>query len=138
MAKDLMKAVGYDITIASICSTQDLIKIVSRCKLIIGARMHPLIVGINQNTPVFAFPLNPKTKSLFQDLIKKSEWLISFDNTSYEDDKNQIDYFLSNQDKIRKELSEIKAYLQKCAFMSFEIVYNKILAHKKMLKSCIH
>ena len=131
MAKDLMRAVGFDLDIGNIKTTQDLIKIISRCKLIIGARMHPLIIGITQNIPVLALPINPKTKSLFQDLIKKSEWLISFDDIHDKEIIKKINYCLSNQDEIRKELSKIKKNISRLAFTSFTIIYNEILNNNK-------
>lgn len=113
---------GENVTIAKVNSLEDIITLYSRAKLIIGTRMHSLIISITQHIPAIAISWDKKIDSLY-DLGNLQKYLFHIDSLNAEGNKvvllaneilngsQQVDFdkfLINNQIVLREEYSIIK------------------------------
>lgn len=105
----LAKGLSADSKIEYIHNEDELLKIYSNCDLVIGTRMHSLIIAIAQNIPVIGLSWQPKVKNMFK-MVDLEEYcydldLSAGDLSSRILNKLQKDPYLDEQ---RKQLKFIR------------------------------
>jgi len=86
--------------------------ILGQLDLVIGVRLHSLILATSANVPGIAISYGHKISG-FMDWIGLREFSYDIDKLDYEDLKKQIDYFLANKDKMKEDLKQRMAILKK-------------------------
>jgi len=89
--------------------------------LVIGMRMHSLVLASTMNVPVIGIALSPKFHSFFK-LIGQSEYLMTLNNVNYSNLLEKIETALSKGESIRKGLKLTKNTLQKLALYNVKYV----------------
>lgn len=89
--------------------------------LVIGMRMHSLILASTMNVPVIGIALSPKFNSFFK-LIGQSEYLMTLNNVNYSNLLEKIETALSKGESIRKGLKLTKNTLQKLTLYNVKYV----------------
>jgi len=79
--------------------------ILSKLNLVLGVRLHALILASSANVPVIAINYGHKTSGLME-LLGLKEFSFDINKLNYDDLKKQIDFFWPNKDKIREELKQ--------------------------------
>ena len=89
--------------------------------LVIGMRMHSLVLASAMNVPVIGIALSPKFSSFFK-LIGQSEYLMTLSNVNYSNLLEKIETALSKEESIRKGLKLTKNTLQKLTLYNVKYV----------------
>ncbi len=102
---------------------EELLSILSRLSLVVGARLHSIIFSSMANIPFVAFNYDPKIKYFVEDL-GLSELLLEIDkNVSLKNIQEKIEYIRENNDKIKDILFEKVNNLEEKALANNELVY---------------
>lgn len=86
--------------------------ILSKLDLVLGVRLHALILASSANVPVIAISYGHKTSGLME-LLGLKNFSFNIGQLNYDDFKKQIDFFWSNKDRIREELKRQMISLKK-------------------------
>lgn len=106
-------------------SPKELKSFLGQMDLVIGMRMHSLILASMMNVPVIGIALSPKFSSFFR-LIEQNEQIITLENISYDNLLEKIMTVLYREKEIREELGLRKKALKELALSNLGYV-NDIL-----------
>lgn len=98
--------------IESSYSPQENKGILGCCDLVLGVRLHALILACSANVPAIAINYGHKTKG-FMESAGLKEFSFDIDQMDYEAVKKQIDVFWENKNKIKEELEQRMRVLKK-------------------------
>lgn len=118
---DLMKFKENCFDLKGDYSPKELKAFLGQMDLVIGMRMHSLILASMMDVPVIGIALSPKFSSFF-DLIGQSENLIPVENVSYSNLIRKIKIVLSMGNEISQELISRKKPLQDLALSNVKYV----------------
>jgi len=102
-------------------SPKELKTLLGQMDLIIGMRMHSLIMGSTMGVPVIGFSILPKFKSFFE-MIGQETYLINIKELNSKILLDKITSALSYREQIRKELKVRIKTLQKKALMNTDFI----------------
>ena len=95
---------------ARVKSYEDLILLYEDLSLLIGTRMHSMIVAYTQEIPVIGLSYQDKVDSMFE-IIKSHDYLFNYENINIDDiincSKNILDNLSEEQHKIKLRLKQI-------------------------------
>ena len=111
---DLMKFKENVFILAGEYSPKELKAFLGQMDLVIGMRMHSLVLASMMNVPVIGMELSPKFRSFFE-LIGQTEYLLAQDNINYRSLLEKIDEALSEREKLGDELKSRKRTIQELA-----------------------
>jgi polysaccharide pyruvyl transferase WcaK-like protein len=118
---DLMEFKENAFVIKGDYSPNELKGFLGQMDLVIGMRMHSLILASMMNVPVIGIALSPKFSSFLQ-LIGQSEYLIPPENIDYVNLIHKITTVLSRGKEIRQDLRLKKKALQELALSNIGYV----------------
>jgi len=95
-------------------SPKDLKAFLGQMDLVVGMRMHSMVLASMMDVPVVGIALSPKFSSFFK-LIGQSEYLIPLEDLNYGTLVQKISTALSRVEEIKKELRSRKKALQELA-----------------------
>ncbi len=111
---DLMKFKENVFILTGEYSPKELKAFLGQMDLVIGMRMHSLILTSMMNVPVIGIELSPKFHSFFE-LIGQIEYLLALNNINYRSLLEKIDKALSEREKVGDELKLRKRIIQELA-----------------------
>jgi polysaccharide pyruvyl transferase WcaK-like protein len=79
---------------------------ISRCRFFFGARTHATIAAVSSGVPTIAIAYSAKARSLWQDIFGHTEYLLETDKLTCEALMQKMQLLLSDENSIRKTLSD--------------------------------
>lgn len=116
-AEEIIKLMKYSSKVKSITkqyNPQEICSIFSRLDLIIGIRLHSLVIAAAANTPIVSISYAPKLAG-FINIIEQSQYMCELESLSFEDLKSKVENALSNKGTIKNILKSKVQQLQRQA-----------------------
>lgn len=111
-----------NVSLANIQTIEELLELYTHFNLVIGARMHSLIVGVSQNTPIIGLSWQPKVRAMFE-MIEQSESVFPIHEIKKHEQEiiNLVEFKLNDED-YEDRILETNSIVKKRTQINHEII----------------